>query len=90
VADLWFVDTVRPLGRSVPTWRSDLRDRVDMLMGHAGSVRASIRFWTLVPIWRGTGRKGEEVSICQLVTCSGVLMTSPCSGMVIRAVHFPN
>lgn len=25
---LWFVDTARPLGRSVPTWRSDLRDRV--------------------------------------------------------------
>lgn len=42
---------------------------VDMPMGHAGRVRTSIRFWSLVPIWRAAGRKGEEVSICQLATC---------------------
>lgn len=64
------------------------RSTCSSLMGHAGRVRASIRFWSLVPIWRAAGRKGEEVSIYQLATCSGELMASPCSGMVIRAtVH---
>lgn len=70
VADLWFVDTARPLGRSVPTWRSDLRDRVGRHAHGGCRTRAGLHS-LLEPRAHlescGTERgRGEHLSACNL------------------------
>lgn len=69
-ADLWFVDTARPLGRSVPTWRSDLRDRVGRQA--RGTCRTCADLHSLLEPRAhlescGTERgRGEHLSACDL------------------------